>query len=176
MNRFAVAAGLAVAALGVAGLIRGAVPLATASATGSTGAAPIVVSDAFVRPPVPPATEAAAYFTVYNTTDRPDVLASVATGAGATAVLHTEVNGTMTAISGGVTIPAHGSLVLSVGNGHVMIGGLFGPLRAGQTVNLELVFADAGPITVAAPVVPFGQPAPGATSSPTSSPTTGATK
>jgi copper(I)-binding protein len=170
MNRWAVAAGVAAVALGAAGLIRGAVPLATASTTGSTGAPPIVVSDAFVRPPVPPASEAAAYFTVYNTTDRPDVLESVATGAGSTAVLHTEVNGTMTAIEGGVTVPAHSSLVLSVGKGHVMIGGLFGPLRAGQTVNLELLFDNAGPITVAAPVVPFGQAVPSTSSS------TGATK
>lgn len=149
------AAGALILAVGTAGLIRGAVPQATATA-GDTGAAPIVVTDAFVRPPVPPTQLAAAYFTVYNTTSVDDTLLSVATGAGSTAELHKEVNGVMTAISGGVVIPAHGSLVLSVGKGHVMIGGLFGPLKAGQLVNIELTFANAGPVDVVAPVKPFG--------------------
>jgi len=150
-----VTVGVLIAAVGTAGLIRGASPQATATA-GDTGAAPIVVSDAFVRPPVPPTQLAAAYFTVYNTTDQDDTLLSVVTGAGATAELHKEVNGVMTAISGGVVVPAHGSLVLSVGKGHVMIGDLFGPLKAGQIVNIELTFANAGPVDVAAPVRPFG--------------------
>lgn len=147
--------GVLIAALGTAGLIRGAVPQATAD-SGNTGASPIVVSDAFVRPPVPPTQLAAAYFTVYNTTGQDDTLQSVATGAGRTAELHQEVNGVMSAISGGVTIPAHGSLVLSVGKAHVMIGDLFGPLKAGQLVNIELTFANAGPVDVVAPVKPFG--------------------
>lgn len=161
-------AGIALVALGAAGLIRGAGAQPVADVTGATGADPIVVSGAFVRPPVPPSTEAAAYFTVYNTTDRPDTLESVATGAGASAVLHTVVGGVMTAVTGGLVIPAHSSLVLSVGKGHVMISGLYGKLIAGQSVNIELTFQNAGPITVAAPVVPFGAPTPGST--------TGATK
>jgi copper(I)-binding protein len=149
------AVGLLIAAVGTAGLVRGATGQATASA-GDTGAAPIVVADAFVRPPVPPTQLAAAYFTVYNTTGVDDTLLSVVTGAGRTAVLHKEVDGVMTAIEGGVVVPAHGSLVLSVGKGHVMIGDLFGPLRAGQSVNIELTFANAGPVDVVAPVKPFG--------------------
>jgi copper(I)-binding protein len=136
------------------------VPQASAGATGNTGADPIVVTDAFVRPPVPPSPYAAAYFTVYNTTSVPDSLVSVSTGAGATAVVHVLVDGQMTAVTGGVTIPAHGSLVLSVSKGHVMIGDLFGPLKAGQTVNLELTFANAGPVNVVAPVIPLGAPTP----------------
>ncbi|HJQ43400.1 MAG TPA: copper chaperone PCu(A)C [Jatrophihabitantaceae bacterium] len=162
-------AGVLLVALGVAGLVRGAVAQTAGDVSGNTGADPIVVANAFVRPPVPPATQAAAYFTVYNTTDQPDTLTSVASGAGATTVLHVLVNGVMTAVTGGFQIPAHGSLVLSVGKGHVMISDLYGKLTAGQTVNLELTFQNAGPITVAAPVVPFGAPTPG-------SPTTGATK
>jgi copper(I)-binding protein len=150
------AVGALILAVGTAGLIRGALPQATATASGDTGANPIVVADAFVRPPVPPTQLAAAYFTVYNTTSRDDTLLSVATGAGRTAELHKEVNGVMTAISGGIVVPAHGSLVLSVGKGHVMIGDLFGPLKAGQIVNIELTFANAGPVEVAAPVKPFG--------------------
>jgi copper(I)-binding protein len=170
MTKVASLAGILLVALGAAGLIRGAVAQSVPDESGNTGSAPIVVANAFVRPPVPPAQQAAAYFTVYNTTNRPDRLISVITGAGATAVLHTTVNGVMTAITGGVEIPAHGSLVLSVGKGHVMIGDLFGTLKAGQSVNVDLTFQLAGPITVSAPVVPFGSPEPG------TSPTTGATK
>jgi copper(I)-binding protein len=166
--KLSVVAGILLVALGAAGLIRGAVAQPATDVSGNTGADPIVVSGAFVRPPVPPATEAAAYFTVYNTTAQPDTLESVVTGAGASAVLHTVVGGVMTAVTGGFVIPAHSSLVLSVGKGHVMISGLYGKLTAGQSVNIELTFQNAGPITVAAPVVPFGAPTPGST--------TGATK
>ena len=41
-----------------------------------------------------------------------------------------------------------------------MISKLFGKLTNGQYVNLQLVFANAGPIEVVAPVVAFGSPLP----------------
>jgi hypothetical protein len=167
--RVGVIVGVALAAVGAAGMIRGAVPQSIAT-TGSTGAEPIVVTGAYVRPPAPPTQLAAAYFTVYNTTGVDDRLTSVATGAGATATLHVLVGGVMSAVSGGVTIPAHGRLVLSTGTGHVMISDLFGPLKAGQSVNLDLTFQNAGQITVDAPVIALGAPAP------TGAATTGAAK
>jgi copper(I)-binding protein len=80
----------------------------------------------------------------------------------------------MTAAGNGAVIPAHGSLVLSTGKGHVMIEQLFGKLLPGQSVNLELVFVRAGPIDITAPVIALGAPAPGSSS--TASPSTGATK
>ncbi len=165
-----------VSALGVAGLIRGAVP--HASAGGNSDSPAIVVTNAYVRAPAPPTDAAAAYFTVFNTTAHADRLTSVSSGAGATAVLHATVDGTMTAAPQGAVIPAHGSLVLSTGQGHVMIEHLFGRLRAGQNVNLELVFARAGPIDVSAPVIALGAAAPGLSTSPPSPSTSppGATK
>jgi copper(I)-binding protein len=147
----AVAGGAAVAALGATGLIRGAMPQSAAT-SGNAPSAPIVVTGAFVRPPVPPTTNAAAYFTIYNTTSKPDELLSVESGAGADTVLHTAG---MQLNSNRVIVPAHGKLALSVGHGHVMIEKVTGTLRAGQQVNLELDFANAGPINVSAPVVPF---------------------
>jgi copper(I)-binding protein len=150
-------AGTLLVAAGAAGLIRGAVPLA---AGGSSSAAAIVVTDAYVRQPAAPTDAAAAYFTVYNTTAEDDRLMSVTSGAGATAVLHAVVNGRMTAGASGVVIPAHGRLVLSAGQGHVMIERLFGALLPGQNVNLELVFANAGPIDISAPVLALAAPAP----------------
>ena len=95
----AVLGGTLVAAVGAVGLIRGAVPVATAGS--NAGSPAIVVTNAYVREPAPPTDAAAAYFTVYNTTAQDDTLRSVTSGAGATSVLHTYVNGTMTAAAQG---------------------------------------------------------------------------
>jgi periplasmic copper chaperone A len=151
----AAVAGILVAVLGAAGLVRGAVPLPAGVPV--TGTEPIVVSGAYVRAPAPPTDAAAAYFTVFNTTGRSDRLISVDSGAGATTVLHTAG---MTADVDGAVIPAHGKLVLSTGHGHVMIEKLFGQVRAGQTVNLNLTFEHAGVVSIVAKVVALGAPAP----------------
>lgn len=150
--------GVLVVALGAAGLIRGAVPQAVSSGPAApvVHGPPIVVSNAYIRPPVPPNTSAAAYFTVDNETGEPDRLLSVTSGASAVAVLHTAG---MTMAQPAV-IPAHGRLVLSTGQGHVMLMRLFGTLRPGQTVNLELTFERAGPVAVSARVIPVGAPDP----------------
>jgi copper(I)-binding protein len=111
------------------------------------------VSDAYLRQPVRGSTTAAAYFTVYNTTAKPDTLLSVTSGAGASAVLHTYVNGRMTAARDGAVLPAHGSLKLSTGHGHVMIQQLYGPLTVGSSVDLQLTFSRAGTLDVTAPVI-----------------------
>lgn len=142
---------------GVAGLVRGAEPQAAASnggpATGSKD--PIVASGAYVREPAN-GINAAAYFTVYNTTDAPDVLTSVESGAGEQTTLHTEGMRP----SAGLSIPAHGSLALSPGKGHVMIDKLYGPLKPGQSVNFQLTFAKAGQLLLTARVIAVTAPAP----------------
>jgi copper(I)-binding protein len=149
-----------VAAVGTAGLIRGAQPI-TVSAGGSSPAnEPIVVSGAYVRAPAPPTDAAAAYFTVFNTGSTPDRLTSVVSGAGATTVLHVTTQGKMVVNAAGVLIPAHATLVLKAGQGHVMIEKLFGTLKAGQSVSLELSFENAGVIDVTAPVIALGAPPP----------------
>ena len=152
-----VAAGVVVAALGTSGLVRGAMPQSSGAGSGPSSANPIVVTGAFVRPPLPPSKNAAVYFTVYNTTAKPDRLQAVSAAIGTDAVLHTAG---MAADPNGVVIPAKGHLTLSVGHGHVMIEGVAVRLRAGQQVNLELDFENAGPVDVSAPVVPLGSPTP----------------
>jgi copper(I)-binding protein len=159
----ALVGGVAVAALGTIGLVRGAQPVSTAAAPSSSAGPPIVVSGAYVRAPAPPTNSVAAYFTVSNSTDKPDKLIAVDSGAGETTVLHTAG---MTVNKGGAVIPAHGKLVLSTGKGHVMIEKLFGTLKPGQNVNLALTFQNAGEITVSAPVIALGaQPPTGGSSS-----------
>ena len=154
--------GALIAGVGTAGLVRAAIaqppaPSAAASATG-----PIVVTNAYVRQPVPPSHTAAAYFTIYNTTTSTDRLLSVETGAGATAVLHaTNRNGSMTVTPSGTVIRAHAKLVLAPGHGHVMIQHVYGTLSPGQHVNLELDFQRAGPVHVVARVISYLAPIPG---------------
>jgi copper(I)-binding protein len=153
-----------VAVAGLAGLIRGAVPQAAAGGGTPSGpaAAPIVVTNAYVREPASPDV-AAAYFTISNTTDTDDTLIGVDSGAGKTTGLH---NSAMAQMTGGLRIPAHSSVTLSPGNGHVMIQDLLGPLQPGQTVNLQLTFAHNIPLIVEAPVIAINAPAPGASPSP----------
>jgi len=90
-------------------------------------------------------------------------------GAGASAGLHYVIDGQMTATTS-ITVPAKANLALAPATGHVMISGLYGPIVAGQTINLELNFANAGPVDVAAKVIPLLAPAPGTVT------TSGATK
>lgn len=153
-----VLAASAVAVVGLAGLIRGAVPQAAAGGGSlSTVSAPIVVTNAYVREPATPDV-AAAYFTITNTTGSDDTLVAVATGAGQVATLH---DGSMAEMANGLPLPARSSVTLSVGTGHVMIERLVGPLTPGQTVNLQLTFAHNGPLIVEAPVIAITAPAPG---------------
>lgn len=161
----ALAAGVVVATVGAAGLIRAAVPQSASS--GAAPSQPIIVSGAYVRAPLPPTKSAAAYFTVTNTTGVADRLTTVISGAGSSAVLHVTVNGLMQVAPGdGVLIPGHGKLVLRAGAGHVMIEGLFGTLKPGDNVNLTLTFDNAGPIEVNAPVIAYTAPAPTGTQVP----------
>lgn len=155
MNRLPASAfvAAAVAVVGFAGLIRGAVPQAASGGLGGAATDPIVVSGAYVREPASPDV-AAAYFTVYNTTGTDDTLLSVASGAGESAAVMTEdASGGMQESAAGLRIPAHSSVTLEPGKGHVMIEHLVGTLRPGQYVNLELDFANAGPVNVSAPVI-----------------------
>ncbi|MEO9240490.1 MAG: copper chaperone PCu(A)C [Jatrophihabitantaceae bacterium] len=149
--------------LGLAGLIRGALPQSSAGAASQPGTsnADVVVGGAYVREPAN-GINAAAYFTVYNTTDKADTLVSVTSGAGAQTSLHTDsADGSMQdAPAGGLTIPAHGSLSLTPGKGHAMIEKLYGTLKAGQSVNLQFTFGVAGQVLVTAPVIGVSAPAP----------------
>ena len=151
-------AAVLLAVAGLAGLVRGAEPLAPAASTANAAMEPqrpIVVSGAYVREPAN-GINAAAYFTISNTTDTPEVLTAVTSGAGAQTTLHT---GSMRP-SGGLSIPARGAVTLSPGKGHVMIDKLYGPLRPGQSVNFQLTFSKSGQVLLTAPVIAVTAPVP----------------
>lgn len=149
----------AVAVVGVAGLIRGAIPQSLAGGASASTAAtqPITIANAYVREPASPG-QAAAYLTINNTTGSDDTLISVVSGAGAKTEIHADSS--MTRSTTGLKIPAHSSVTLTPGKSHIMLEELYGPLLPGQTVNLELIFANAGGIVVAAPVIGVTAPAP----------------
>jgi len=48
-------------------------------------------------------------------------------------------------------------VVMQPGGIHVMLGGLTAEYKIGDTLRLTLTFARAGQISIAAPVVPFGE-------------------
>jgi periplasmic copper chaperone A len=157
--------------IGMAGLVRGSLPQSSASGSSAgssavgTAAAPIVVGGGYVRESVN-GINAAAYFTIYNTTGTADVLTAVSSGAGASTTLHSyDANGAMVGVATGLIIPAHGSVAMAPGKVHVMIEQLYGPLKPGQTVNFELTFGNAGLVVVTAPVIGIRAPAPTATGS-----------
>jgi copper(I)-binding protein len=158
VSTFAIVASL-VAAVGIAGLIRGAVPQSLAGGTAGSAAPPqaITITNAYVRQPASPGA-AAAYLTINNLTGADDSLISVVSGAGAKTEIHTD--GSMAHAVRSLRIPAHSSVTLSPGKSHIMIEQLYGPLERGQTVNLALIFANAGGVIVAVPVIGVTAPAP----------------
>lgn len=160
VSAVAVAGAVLVAALGGTGLVLGQTSPSTASTASGPGQVSVV--GAYVRAPVPPTKLAAGYFTVYNSTSAPDRLLSVQTGAGASAVLHVvNAGGGMAAMTHtGIDIPAHGRFTLTTGQSHLMIGQLFGPVVAGQNVDISVQFRKAGTVTVVAPVIAVGAPVP----------------
>lgn len=99
----------------------------------------------------------AAFATVRNTTDRPVVVEKASSPVSAMTQLHVttkDANGAMVMAEAknGFTIPAHGSLELAPGGGHVMFMNLTKPLLAGDTVPVTLTLKDAAPVTFTAQV------------------------
>jgi copper(I)-binding protein len=66
----------------------------------------------------------------------------------------------MRAISGGIAIPANGSVSLKSGGVHLMLIGLKQPFKAGDKVPLTLDFEKAGKMDVVLDVLPLGGSAP----------------
>ena len=126
--------------------------------------APVQVTGAWARATAPHQDEAAAYMTL--TSRDADRLTAIATPQAGMAMLHTTAHdaGVMRMREAdGLDLPAGQAVALSPGGTHVMLGGLQGPLKAGQTVVLSLSFAHAPPQEVRVPVLPIGARGPEAT-------------
>jgi periplasmic copper chaperone A len=146
-----------------AGLLGALMVLASAALSagcGSAGAAAgsvpkLQIADA--RAPAPASPDVAVvYLTVTNRGSASDRLVSASTDAAKQASVHQEIRKGLLitmAPSGPQTIPAHKSLVLSVGGSHLMLEGLLRPLNVGDHFAVTFHFQRSGDLTVSVPVV-----------------------
>lgn len=148
--------------------------LLSACVPASTGGAAIEVTDAWARAAMAMGTEghgemptpaegsmtgtganSAAYMLLRNKTTTPDKLLGVESQAAKAVELHvSELQGdvmTMRPIEF-VEVPANGEAELKPGGKHVMLIGLKHDLKAGEVIDLVLVFEKAGRINVQAEV------------------------
>ncbi|KUO21378.1 copper chaperone PCu(A)C [Streptomyces dysideae] len=124
--------------------------LALAGCGGSDDAqADLSVSAAYMPQPVSD-TMAAGYLTIANQGGTKDELTSVTSDLGEVTV-HETVNATMREVTH-FAVPAHGQLVFSSGGNHLMFEKLKRKPKRGDTVSLELHFAESAAVTVKMPV------------------------
>lgn len=125
------------------------------SPRGSAAAGSIQITGAYLPQPASPDV-AAAYFTVADSGDQADVLLSATSSPAAQAALMTESTSggaeSMTALAGGLPIPAHGRVTLGPDGYHLMLTDPATPLKQGGTVTLVLRFEHAGAVTLEVPV------------------------
>jgi periplasmic copper chaperone A len=130
------------------------------NADGAT--AGIVVIKAWARATPPGATTGAAYITLQNPGSTPDRLVNVTSAAAGSAMLHKTVEdggvSKMEAMSG--DIPAGSTLEMRPGGTHIMLMGLTGPLKQGETLSVTLDFETAEDVTVEAKIAPIGADGP----------------
>jgi len=108
----------------------------------------LAVTDAWARTTPPGVQMGAVYFRLHNATSKSDRLLKLRTSVAAAAEVHrTEiVEGMARMREVSVLHVAPGEkLEFAPGGLHVMLMGLKGPLKEGQTFPLELVFEVAGP-------------------------------
>ncbi|MGP4007993.1 copper chaperone PCu(A)C [Streptomyces sp. 4N124] len=93
---------------------------------------------------------AAGFLTIDNKGGTKDELTSVTSDAG-TVTVHETVGSAMQEVAS-LDVPAHGQLVFKSGGNHLMFEKLKRKPKQGETLSVELHFAESGPITVEMPV------------------------
>ena len=125
----------------------------------AAGTAQLRVENARVTQPPPGADVAAAYFTLHNAGADPQVLSGISSPAADAAMLHE------TRLDHGIErmrpverlqVAPGQAIVLRPGALHVMLHGLHGELRVGQSLLLVLHFAGGGELEVNAVIQPIG--------------------
>jgi copper(I)-binding protein len=122
---------------------------------------PIKLEEAFSRASASPMVQVgAAYLKITNTGDADDRLIAAEGDAAERLELHTHLmeDGAMRMmeIDGGVPIPAGETVVFEPGAKHIMLIGLTDPLVEGETLTLDLVFENAGRMTLDIPILGVG--------------------
>ena len=136
------------------------VATATLAFAQSTGTSPVAVDHAWARATPGGATTAAVYMAISNKANIADRLTGGSSPSAEKVQVHETkmVNNVMEMheLSGGLPVPAMGSVTLKPGSYHVMLIGLKEPLKVGEKVALTLTFEKAGNVAVSALVQPMG--------------------
>lgn len=126
-----------------------------AAGCGQDPAAAIVVSEPWLKEPVPGRAMAGGFLKIENRGSGEEVLLGLDCPDAAAVEMHEmfhEADMMKMRKMEQWTIPAHGSLALVPGGGHLMFLGLRRPLKEGDTVQLTLHFKKAGDRTLSVPV------------------------
>jgi len=125
--------------------------------TAAPALAEITIVDAYARSASPMAMSGAAFMEVHNSGAEDDRLIGVTSDAAARTELHTHIDMgdgvmQMSQVEDGLVIPADGAHMLKRGGDHVMLMGLSGPWKDGETVSVTLEFEQAGQVVVEIPI------------------------
>lgn len=134
--------------------------LAAAAATAlfaGSAMADVMVKDPYARVSTASAMSGAAFMGLMNTGTEDDRLIEARSDVAERVELHThlqDANGVMrmVEVKDGFVVPAGGMAMLARGGDHVMFMGLKRSLAHGDTVDVTLVFENAGEIAVTIPV------------------------
>lgn len=118
----------------------------------------LAVTDAWVRLAAVPGRPAAGYFTLHGGAGDATLIA-VATRSAVRAEMHESMAGGMRAI-GSVPVPAGGAVAFAPAGRHVMLIDPDPRVTPGQTIRMDLSFADGRTLSTDAKVVAAGDPAP----------------
>ena len=171
MNRTLAAAALASSMLATPALA-GAGILPSCPTGQSFAANGITVTGAYIRGMVKGAQVGGAYLSIANTGSAADSLTGASSAAATDITLHQmRMNGNvmeMSAVEGGLAVPAGGSVALDPMGYHLMLTGMTQPFAEGECVQMVLHFAKAGDIAVELNVggVAQREPPSGASSAP----------
>jgi copper(I)-binding protein len=153
-------------------LVRAAVMAIVAATSGAAlsqsdrdnAGANIKVEQPWSRATPPGATVAGGYVKLTNTGTVPDRLVGATFARAKTVEIHTMTNDAgimkMRHLAEGVALPPGATVELKSGGVHLMLLGLEGALKAGETVEGSLRFEKAGSVAVTFSIAPLGAAAP----------------
>ncbi len=115
----------------------------------------LMISGAYARATVPGQEVGAVYMTIENKGDQPEQLLGANSPIADNVTLHntrmTQGMSTMTHMTT-IEVPAHGKVDLAPGSYHLMLDNLHQPLKAGDSIEVNLNFRHAGTMHMQVPV------------------------
>jgi copper(I)-binding protein len=120
--------------------------------------AEIAVTQAWARATPPGADVGAVYLTIENKGGAPDRLVGVTSPVAGSAMVHqtVEEGGVSTMREADGNIAPGITLDMKPGGSHIMLMGLKGPLKEGETIDVTLSFEKSGEVKTTAKVQPLG--------------------